>query len=54
MHFALLVSDGDEVLPQHLNLPPAPSYAQLALQLRQLAANDVDNLRQLFADVLAG
>lgn len=54
VHFALLVSDGDEVLPQHLNLPPAPSYAQLALQLRQLAANDVDNLRQLFAEVLAG
>jgi len=54
VHFALLVSDGDEVLPQHLNLPPAPSYAQLALQLRQLAANDVDNLRQLLAEVLAG
>lgn len=54
VHFALLVSDGDEVLPQHLNLPSAPSYAQLALQLRQLAANDVDNLRQLFAEVLAG
>lgn len=54
IHFALLVSDGEEILPHHLNLPPAPSYAQLAQQLRQLAANDVDNLRQLFAEVLAG
>jgi len=39
---------------RYLNLPPAPSYAQLAQQLRQLAANDVGNLRQLFAEVLAG
>ncbi|WP_165669156.1 sigma 54-interacting transcriptional regulator [Metapseudomonas otitidis] len=54
IHFALLVSDGEEILPHHLNLPPAPSYAQLAQQLRQLAANDVDKLRQLFAEVLAG
>ncbi|MDH4557757.1 sigma-54-dependent Fis family transcriptional regulator [Pseudomonas sp. BN417] len=56
IHFALLVSEGDEVLPQHLNLPPLPGYAQLALQLRRLAANDAerDHLRQLFAEVLAG
>ncbi|MCY1441585.1 Anaerobic nitric oxide reductase transcription regulator NorR [compost metagenome] len=56
IHFALLVSEGDEVLPQHLNLPPLPGYAQLALQLRRLAANDEerDHLRQLFAEVLAG
>lgn len=56
VHFALLVSEGDEILPQHLNLPPLPGYAQLAVQLRRLAANDAerDHLRQLFAEVLAG
>ncbi|MCY1538903.1 hypothetical protein D9M68_744660 [compost metagenome] len=56
MHFALLVSEGDEIQPQHLNLPPLPGYAQLTAQLRRLAANDAgrEHLRQLFADVLAG
>ncbi|MDH4580406.1 sigma-54-dependent Fis family transcriptional regulator [Pseudomonas sp. BN415] len=56
VHFALLVSEGEEILPQHLNLPPLPGYAQLAVQLRRLAANDEerDHLRQLFAEVLAG
>ncbi|MCY1544463.1 Anaerobic nitric oxide reductase transcription regulator NorR [compost metagenome] len=54
VHFALLVSEGDEILPQHLNLPPLPGYAQLAGQLRRLAANDEAQLRQLFAEVLAG
>ncbi len=56
VHFALLVSEGDEIQPQHLNLPPLPGYAQLAVQLRRLAANDEerDHLRQLFAEVLAG
>ncbi|MFP3681458.1 sigma-54-dependent Fis family transcriptional regulator, partial [Pseudomonas sp. SIMBA_041] len=25
IHFALLVSSGEEILPEHLNLPPTPS-----------------------------
>ncbi len=56
VHFALLVSAGDEILPEHLNLPPLPGYAQLAVQLRRLAANDAerDHLRQLLTEVLAG
>ncbi|WP_375740912.1 sigma 54-interacting transcriptional regulator [Pseudomonas boanensis] len=55
IHFALLVSQGDEVLPQHLNLPPAPGYAQLAQQLRRLSADDAgrEQLHALFTELLA-
>ncbi|WP_263145851.1 sigma-54-dependent transcriptional regulator [Pseudomonas sp. RIT-PI-AD] len=56
IHFALLVSEGEEILPQHLNLPTFASYTQLADQLRRLAADrgQRDHLRQLFDEVLAG
>ncbi len=37
IHFALLVSTGDEILPEHLNLPEAPtSLLQIERQLKQI------------------
>ena len=40
IHFALLVSTGDEILPEHLNLPEAPpSLTQIEQQLKQILGN---------------
>jgi transcriptional regulator with AAA-type ATPase domain len=40
IHFALLVSTGDEILPEHLNLPEAPpSLVQIERQLKQILGN---------------
>ncbi len=40
IHFALLVSSGDEILPEHLNLPDTtPSPAQLESQLERFVSN---------------
>ncbi|AYC30956.1 sigma-54-dependent Fis family transcriptional regulator [Pseudomonas cavernae] len=53
IHFALLVSSGAEIHPEHLNLP-APNPEHLAAQLRQLAADPTQReaLRQLLGDLL--
>jgi DNA-binding NtrC family response regulator len=37
IHFALLVSTGDEILPEHLNLPPV--LTQIENQINQIIAN---------------
>lgn len=52
IHFALLVSQGDEILPEHLNLPP-PDLRLLAAQLRQLATDPAQReaLRALLAAI---
>jgi transcriptional regulator with AAA-type ATPase domain len=40
IHFALLVSSGDEILPEHLNLPDnTPSLAQLEGQLERFVSD---------------
>jgi transcriptional regulator with AAA-type ATPase domain len=40
IHFALLVSSGDEILPEHLNLPDTtPSLAQLERQLERFVSD---------------
>ena len=38
IHFALLVSSGDEILPEHLNLPVA-SVVQIEQQVRQILSS---------------
>ena len=38
IHFALLVSSGEEILPEHLNLPPTPSPLEQIQQLLQQIA----------------
>ena len=44
IHFALLVSTGDEILPEHLNLPTVPSaLEQIERQLRHVLAKGSDN-----------
>lgn len=57
IHFALLVSDGGEILPQHLDLPDATPLANLARQLTQLGQSrephTQEALRQLLASTLA-
>ncbi|MBM3112728.1 sigma-54-dependent Fis family transcriptional regulator [Pseudomonas sp. P66] len=50
IHFALLVSSGDEILPQHLNLP-TPLQA-LATQLDQLCNRAVAGERHALQNVL--
>ena len=52
IHFALLVSTGDEILPEHLNLPEVPaSLQQIELQLKQIlaegSATEKDALKQI-------
>ena len=43
IHFALLVSTGDEILPEHLNLPPQPSALELIdQQVAQVIAQGSD------------
>ncbi|MNN77833.1 DNA-binding transcriptional regulator TyrR [compost metagenome] len=40
IHFALLVSTGDEILPEHLNLPELSiSLEQIESQIRQILDN---------------
>ncbi|CAD5106657.1 sigma 54-interacting transcriptional regulator [Zestomonas carbonaria] len=53
IHFALLVSSGEEIHPEHLNLP-APDIAQLSAQLRLLAADPAQReaLRGLLNELL--
>ncbi|WP_194788248.1 sigma 54-interacting transcriptional regulator [Pseudomonas sp. UFMG81] len=57
IHFALLVSDGEEILPQHLDLPDTTPLASLNRQLVQLGRSDDTQtraaLRRLLADALA-
>ncbi|MCY1289664.1 Regulatory protein AtoC [compost metagenome] len=52
IHFALLVSSGAEILPEHLNLPP-PDLRLLVAQLRQLAADPAQReaLRAILASL---
>lgn len=50
IHFALLVSVGEEILPQHLNLPSAVSLQSLERQLERLGSEE----RQLLLRRLAG
>ncbi|TRX74619.1 sigma 54-interacting transcriptional regulator [Pseudomonas mangiferae] len=45
IHFALLVSDGEEILPRHLNLPAAAGVAVLEANLRALAADPAQRER---------
>ncbi len=57
IHFALLVSDAGEILPQHLDLPDVTPLASLARQLAQLGQSREPHtqaaLRQLLASTLA-
>lgn len=57
IHFALLVSDAGEILPQHLDLPDTTPLASLARQLAQLGQSQElqtkSALRQLLASTLA-
>jgi transcriptional regulator with AAA-type ATPase domain len=50
IHFALLVSTGDEILPEHLNLPDE-GLAQIERQLQQILAKgsaaEKDALKQI-------
>ncbi|MNY61370.1 hypothetical protein D3C86_1980440 [compost metagenome] len=53
IHFALLVSTGDEILPEHLNLPDT-GLGQLEQQLKQIigngSADEKAALKRLIAD----
>ncbi|UVE17995.1 sigma 54-interacting transcriptional regulator [Pseudomonas sp. LS44] len=53
IHFALLVSGGAEIHPEHLNLP-TPDIAQLSAQVRLLASDPLQReaLRQLLGELL--
>jgi transcriptional regulator with AAA-type ATPase domain len=43
IHFALLVSTGDEILPEHLNLPEVDvSLTQIEQQLKRILASGSD------------
>ena len=56
IHFALLVSDGEEILPEHLDLPDRKPLDSLARTLGQLARSretqTVAELRQLLLNTL--
>ncbi|MFV3404857.1 MULTISPECIES: sigma 54-interacting transcriptional regulator [Pseudomonas] len=56
IHFALLVSDGEEILAQHLDLPERAPLQALARQLGQLAqsrdAQTVAGLRRVLQEAL--
>ncbi|ROL71065.1 Fis family transcriptional regulator [Pseudomonas chlororaphis] len=55
IHFALLVSSGDEILPEHLNLPQAPApLEQIQHLLRQVAENGSVAERQGLKQLLQG
>ncbi|MEG9624760.1 sigma 54-interacting transcriptional regulator [Pseudomonas guariconensis] len=57
IHFALLVSEAGEILPQHLDLPDTTPLASLARQLAQLGQSQElqtkSALRRLLASTLA-
>ncbi|MFJ4141927.1 sigma 54-interacting transcriptional regulator [Pseudomonas sp. NPDC089734] len=58
IHFALLVSSGDEILPEHINLPVSPDpLAEIERQAQHLIANDRPEqllaLKQLLESVTA-
>ncbi|EAA3799310.1 sigma-54-dependent Fis family transcriptional regulator, partial [Salmonella enterica subsp. enterica] len=46
IHFALLVSSGEEILPQHLNLPASAPLQGLEQQLARLSAAERTALLQ--------
>jgi DNA-binding NtrC family response regulator len=53
IHFALLVSTGDEILPEHLNLPEAPaSLVQIEQQAAQLIKNGTASERSALKHLL--
>jgi len=53
IHFALLVSSGEEILPEHLNLPPTLSpLEQIEQLLRQIAESGSDADRQALKRLL--
>ena len=49
IHFALLVSSGEEILPQHLNLPCSAPLQVIEQQLGLLTAKERAELRQRLA-----
>ncbi|MNP84341.1 hypothetical protein D3C76_1836080 [compost metagenome] len=53
----MLVSDGEEILPEHLDLPDTAPLASLAAQLAQLSSSREPEtaaaLRQLLENALA-
>ncbi|WP_369989113.1 sigma 54-interacting transcriptional regulator [Pseudomonas xanthosomatis] len=57
IHFALLVSEGEEILPEHLDLPERAPLDALARQLGQLAQSrdgqTVAGLRRVLEEALA-
>ncbi|MFC6339654.1 sigma-54-dependent Fis family transcriptional regulator [Pseudomonas sp. CCM 7891] len=55
IHFALLVSSGDEILPEHLNLPVSPpSLAQIEHQARQILNHGTETERSALKRLLEG
>ncbi|HKS14899.1 MAG TPA: sigma 54-interacting transcriptional regulator [Pseudomonas sp.] len=58
IHFALLVSEGEQVLPEHLNLPDADPLVSLATRLQQLGQGRHPQsrtaLREVLENALAG
>lgn len=52
IHFALLVGKGEEVLPEHLNLPDPDPLASLVAQLEQLARGRHPESRSALRQVL--
>ncbi|RBL66425.1 sigma-54-dependent Fis family transcriptional regulator, partial [Pseudomonas sp. MWU13-2625] len=53
IHFALLVSSGEEILPEHLNLPPTPSpLEQIEQLLRQIGDSGSAAERQALHQLL--
>ncbi|MHC6227952.1 sigma 54-interacting transcriptional regulator [Pseudomonas sp. X10] len=52
IHFALLVSQGDEILPEHLGLPDTDPVASLAEQLDQLTRSRQPEARSALRRVL--
>lgn len=53
IHFALLVSSGDEILPEHLNLPVV-SVAQIEHQVRQILSNGSEIERAALTRLFGG
>ncbi|WP_288376400.1 sigma 54-interacting transcriptional regulator [uncultured Pseudomonas sp.] len=52
IHFALLVVEGDEILPQHLDLPERAPLASLASQLAQLGRSREPGTRAALRELL--
>ncbi|MNN54638.1 Transcriptional regulatory protein TyrR [compost metagenome] len=53
IHFALLVSTGDEILPEHLNLPDE-GLGQIEKQLKQILGNGTDAEKDALKQILKG